>query len=138
MTKAIKEIKGNCLKVAEKQIEVKLGKFCKGRENFPLRELTKYVRRKAWFFLEGKNNFLMSQEKKKAAITQKQHRWLRESPVFKCEGLFGLGNNSAWSYFLNFPRGTFMWLGFGKPWGWLALTGHHWPPLDKQVNQKGY
>ena len=63
MTKEIKEIKGNCLKVAEKQIEVKAGKFCKGRANLPLRELTKAVRRKAGKCLEGKNSFLMSQEK---------------------------------------------------------------------------
>ena len=47
MTKAVKEMKGNSLKATEKQTEVKVGKFCKGRENFPLRELTKYVRRKA-------------------------------------------------------------------------------------------
>ena len=73
MTKAVKEIKGNCLKVAEKQIEVKLGKFCKGRENFPLRELTKDVRRKEGKFLEGKSSFLLSQEKNNAIITQKKH-----------------------------------------------------------------
>ena len=73
MTKEIKEIKGNCLKVAEKQTKVKSGKFCKGRENFPLRELKKSVRRKAGNFLEGKNSFLMRQEKQKAAITQKLH-----------------------------------------------------------------
>ena len=29
-----------------------------------------------------------------------------------------------------------MWLGLGNPWGWLALTGHHWPQLTKQVIDK--
>ena len=47
MTKAVKEIKENCLKVAEKKIEVKARNLCKGRVNFPLRELTKAVQRKA-------------------------------------------------------------------------------------------
>ena len=28
-----------------------------------------------------------------------------------------------------------MWLGLGNPRGWLALTGHHWPPFSKQVIQ---
>ena len=60
MTKAIKEIKGNCLKLAEKQTEVKAGKSCKGRANLPLRELTKAGRRKVGKFLEGNNSFLMS------------------------------------------------------------------------------
>ena len=73
MTKAIKEIKGNFLKLAKKQTEVKVGKFCKVRENFPLRELPKDVTRKGGKFLERKNSFLMSQEKKKAIITQKKH-----------------------------------------------------------------
>ena len=35
-----------------------------------------------------------------------------------------------------FPKGLLMWLGLGHPWGWLALTGHHWPPLTKQVIHK--
>ena len=73
MTKTIKEIKGNCLNVAEKKTEVKARKFCKGRVNFPLRELRKVVRTKAEKFLEGKHSFLMSQEKQKVVIKQKQH-----------------------------------------------------------------
>ena len=28
-----------------------------------------------------------------------------------------------------------MWLGLGILGGLLALTGHHWPPLVKQVTQ---
>ena len=47
MAKAAKEIKGNCLKAAEKKTKVKVGNFCKGRVQFPLRELRKSVRRKA-------------------------------------------------------------------------------------------
>ena len=39
------------------------------------------------------------------------------------------------SYIPNYPRRELMWLGLGNPWGWLALTGHHWPPLAKQVIQ---
>ena len=62
MTKAAKEIKGNCLKATEKQIEVKAGKFCKGRENFPLRELRKYIRTKVGNFWEGKHSFLMENQ----------------------------------------------------------------------------
>ena len=46
MTKADKRIKESCPKAAEKQIEVKVGNFCKGRANLPLRELKKDVRRK--------------------------------------------------------------------------------------------
>ena len=34
MKKEVKEIKGNCLKAAEKKTEVKEGKFCKGRREF--------------------------------------------------------------------------------------------------------
>ena len=63
MKKVVKEIKGNCLKAAEKQTEVKVGNFCEGRVDLPLRELTKAVRRKVGKFLEGKNNFVMIQEK---------------------------------------------------------------------------
>ena len=63
MTKADKGIKRNCPEAAEKQTEVKAGKFCKGRAQLPLRELRKVVRRNAGKFLEGKHNFLMSQEK---------------------------------------------------------------------------
>ena len=66
MTKAVKEIKGNCLKAAEEHAEVKAGNFCKGRENFPLRELRKAVRIKAGNFSEGKHSFLMSQEKEES------------------------------------------------------------------------
>ena len=50
MEKEVKEIKGNCLKAAEKKTEVKEGKF-----------------------LEGKHICLLSQEKQKAVIKQKQH-----------------------------------------------------------------
>ena len=63
MTKVVKEIKGNCLKVAEKKIEVKAGNLCKGRVNFPLRELKKAVRKKEGMFMEGRHGFLLSQEK---------------------------------------------------------------------------
>ena len=47
MTKTIREIKGNCLKAAEKQTEVKEGNFCKWRAQFPLREHRKDVRKKS-------------------------------------------------------------------------------------------
>ena len=73
MTKAVKEIKGSFLKATEKKTEVKAGNFCKGRVNFPLRELRKDVRTKERNFLEGKHRFLRSQEKQKVFIKQKKH-----------------------------------------------------------------
>ena len=59
MTKTVREIKGKCLKVAEKKTEVKAGNFCKGRVQFPLRELRKSKRTKVGNFWEGKHSFLM-------------------------------------------------------------------------------
>ena len=73
MTKAVRRIKGNYLKATENWIEVKEGKFCKGRAHFPLKELRKAVRRKEGKFLKAKNNFLMSQEKQKTIIAQEKH-----------------------------------------------------------------
>ena len=57
MTKAVKEIKRNCLNAAEKQTKVKEWKFCKGRVQFTLRKLIKYVRTKERNFLERKAQF---------------------------------------------------------------------------------
>ena len=50
------------------------------------------------------------------------------------------GMSGTWKQFhmalhSNFPRRELMWLGLGSPWGWLALTGHHWPQLTRQVTQ---
>ena len=59
MAKAAKEIKGNCLKAAEKKTKVKVGNFCKGRVQFPLRELRKSKRTKVGNFWEGKHSFHM-------------------------------------------------------------------------------
>ena len=82
MTKAVKEIKGSFLKATEKKTEVKAGNFCKGRVNFPLRELRKDVRKKVGKFLKGKHSFLMSHEKQKVVIKQKHHLLIKGGSSF--------------------------------------------------------
>ena len=71
MKKAVRKIKRNCLKAAEKKTEVKEGDLFKGRANFPIKEIKKGVRTKVGKFLEGNHSFLMSQEKQKVVIKQK-------------------------------------------------------------------
>ena len=73
MTKENRRIKVSCLKVVEKQTEVKAGKYFKGEGIVSSYGAQKSCKRKAGKFLKERKSFLMAHEKHKVVITQKRH-----------------------------------------------------------------
>ena len=103
---------------------------------FPRIELKNVVRENQESFWRKERVSLWPKKSRKLSWIKGGSFWLREGAVYNCEGWFGLANNSTWSYLPNFPKGALLWLGLSHPWGWIALTGHHWPQITKKVIHK--
>ena len=72
MEKEVKEIKGNCLKAAEKNTKIKEGKFCKGRGEFSSYKTQKSCKDKSRKFFGRKAQFPFEPGKAKSCHKTKE------------------------------------------------------------------